>query len=209
MTAPTIGMMMSPTSEVTMAPNAAPMMTPTARSITLPRIANFLNSSHIATSVRNSIACGRRHRSGRHDRSDLREQSPTQMRAFAQWAGRNGRVNLHPSTANQHRAWWPAGCSARARQRHIASSGCAVNGATGGCGMTGSASGPWGGHLKLQGRGDTGGFRIGQEDPRKPFAAVVRPTDAIHLVGVSACTARFSGHAWPCGHIPAQSAATA
>src|ERR1700759_1087201 len=39
-----IGMMMSPTSEVTMAPNAAPMMTPTARSTTLPFIANSRNS---------------------------------------------------------------------------------------------------------------------------------------------------------------------
>src|SRR5277367_1171427 len=42
-----IGMMMSLTSELTIAPNAAPMMTPTARSTTLPRIANFLNSSSI------------------------------------------------------------------------------------------------------------------------------------------------------------------
>src|SRR6202012_1580500 len=42
-----IGMMMSPTSELTMAPNAAPMTTPTARSTTLPRIANFLNSSNM------------------------------------------------------------------------------------------------------------------------------------------------------------------
>src|SRR6185436_13667595 len=42
--APMIGMMMSPTSEVTMAPKAAPMMTPTARSTTLPFIANSRNS---------------------------------------------------------------------------------------------------------------------------------------------------------------------
>src|SRR3954447_19169583 len=42
-----IGMMMSSTSEVTMAPNATPMTTPTARSTTLPRRANFLNSSNI------------------------------------------------------------------------------------------------------------------------------------------------------------------
>jgi hypothetical protein len=46
-----IGMMISATREVTIAPNATPMMTPTARSITLPRIANFLNSSNIALSV--------------------------------------------------------------------------------------------------------------------------------------------------------------
>src|SRR6185369_14144773 len=39
-----IGMMMSPTSEVTMAPKAAPMMTPTARSTTLPFMANSRNS---------------------------------------------------------------------------------------------------------------------------------------------------------------------
>src|SRR5438094_5212721 len=39
-----IGMMTSPTSEVTMAPKAAPMMTPTARSTTLPFIANSRNS---------------------------------------------------------------------------------------------------------------------------------------------------------------------
>src|ERR1700732_1365654 len=42
-----IGMMMSPTSEVTIAPKAAPMMTPTARSITLPFIANSRNSFSI------------------------------------------------------------------------------------------------------------------------------------------------------------------
>src|ERR1700731_2219447 len=45
-----IGMMRSPTSELTIAPNAAPMITPTARSTTLPRIANFLNSSSIGFS---------------------------------------------------------------------------------------------------------------------------------------------------------------
>src|SRR5204862_4443595 len=45
--APMIGMMMSPTSEVTMAPNAAPMTTPTARSTTLPFIANSRNSLSI------------------------------------------------------------------------------------------------------------------------------------------------------------------
>src|SRR5207247_965379 len=42
-----IGMMMSPTSEVTMAPKAAPMMMPTARSTTLPFIANSRNSFSI------------------------------------------------------------------------------------------------------------------------------------------------------------------
>src|SRR5713101_6629525 len=44
-----IGMMMSPTSEVTMAPKAAPMMTPTARSTTLPFIANSRNSLSICS----------------------------------------------------------------------------------------------------------------------------------------------------------------
>src|SRR4029077_16950417 len=43
-----IGMMTSPTSELTMPENAAPMITPMARSTTLPRNANFLNSSSMA-----------------------------------------------------------------------------------------------------------------------------------------------------------------
>src|SRR5215510_2787698 len=42
-----IGMMTSATSDETIAPKAAPMMTPTARSTTLPRSANFLNSSNM------------------------------------------------------------------------------------------------------------------------------------------------------------------
>src|SRR5258707_11732185 len=45
-----MGMMTSPTSELTMVPKAAPMITPTARSMTLPRMANFLKSSSIARS---------------------------------------------------------------------------------------------------------------------------------------------------------------
>src|SRR5215475_248543 len=49
--APMIGMMTSPTSEVTMAPNAAPMMTPTARSTTLPFMANSRNSLSIGCSL--------------------------------------------------------------------------------------------------------------------------------------------------------------
>src|SRR5262249_32216534 len=44
------GMTISPTSELTIAPNAAPIITPTARSTTLPRMANFLNSSSIGPS---------------------------------------------------------------------------------------------------------------------------------------------------------------
>src|SRR5206468_4835317 len=42
-----IGMITSPTSELTMAPKAAPMMTPTARSTTLPFMANSRNSLSI------------------------------------------------------------------------------------------------------------------------------------------------------------------
>src|SRR3569833_2987427 len=42
--APMMGMMTSPTSELTIAPKAAPIKTPTARSTTLPFIANSLNS---------------------------------------------------------------------------------------------------------------------------------------------------------------------
>src|SRR5271170_247884 len=42
-----IGMMISPTSELTMAPKATPMMTPTARSTTLPFMANSRNSFSI------------------------------------------------------------------------------------------------------------------------------------------------------------------
>jgi hypothetical protein len=50
-TAPITGMKTSPTSESMILPNAAPMITPIARSTTLPRRANFLNSSSMATSV--------------------------------------------------------------------------------------------------------------------------------------------------------------
>src|SRR5712672_3661710 len=45
------GMMMSSTSEPTIFPNAAPIMTPTARSITLPRMANSLNSLNMELSL--------------------------------------------------------------------------------------------------------------------------------------------------------------
>src|SRR5215204_1462374 len=56
-----IGMMMSPTSEVTIAPKAAPMMTPTARSTTLPFIANSRNSfSILACPLRSSGEVSRR-----------------------------------------------------------------------------------------------------------------------------------------------------
>src|ERR1700686_1716745 len=46
-----MGITISPTSDWTMPPKAAPMMTPTARSTTLPRNANFLNSSSISPPV--------------------------------------------------------------------------------------------------------------------------------------------------------------
>src|SRR5262247_2519873 len=59
--APMIGMMISATSDATIAPKAAPMITPTARSTTLPRSANFLNSSNIVGlpngSVHTSTQC--------------------------------------------------------------------------------------------------------------------------------------------------------
>src|SRR6185295_6226165 len=48
---PIAGMMRSVTSESTILPKATPMMTPIARSTTLPRIANFLNSCSIVSSV--------------------------------------------------------------------------------------------------------------------------------------------------------------
>src|ERR1700739_847445 len=44
------GMIMSCTREETIFPNAAPMMKPTARSITLPRMANSLNSLNMGDS---------------------------------------------------------------------------------------------------------------------------------------------------------------
>src|SRR5207237_696698 len=52
-----MGMMTSPTSELTIEPKAAPMMTPTARSTTLPFIANSLNSFSMAKSSPRRRAC--------------------------------------------------------------------------------------------------------------------------------------------------------
>src|ERR1035438_1556061 len=46
------GIKMSSTNDDTIFPNAAPIATPTARSITLPRIANSLNSLSISFSLR-------------------------------------------------------------------------------------------------------------------------------------------------------------
>src|ERR1700712_1464966 len=57
--APMIGMMTSPTSEVTIAPKAAPMMTPTARSTTLPFIANSRNSFSICSPFSSASRTGR------------------------------------------------------------------------------------------------------------------------------------------------------
>src|SRR5215218_2691728 len=53
-----IGMMMSPTREVTMLPNAAPMITPTARSTTLPFTANSRNSFNIRKSFSSKALAG-------------------------------------------------------------------------------------------------------------------------------------------------------
>jgi hypothetical protein len=44
-------MTISLTNDVTIDPNAAPIITPTARSITFPRIANFLNSCNMTPSL--------------------------------------------------------------------------------------------------------------------------------------------------------------
>src|SRR5271154_3387405 len=56
------GIMISSTSDETIFPNAAPITTPTARSITLPRIANSLNSFSIAFSLQQrSRFCGSPH----------------------------------------------------------------------------------------------------------------------------------------------------
>ena len=41
---------------------------------------------------------------------------------------------------------------------------------------------------------------MGQEDAREGCVVLLGPDKCIHLVGVRACTASFSGHAWPCGH---------
>src|ERR1700730_14665921 len=63
-----IGMMISPTSEVTMPPKAAPMMTPTARSTTLPFIANSRNSfSTLETFV---LSSGKKRRGSPQDSVD-------------------------------------------------------------------------------------------------------------------------------------------
>src|SRR6266850_5792036 len=53
-----IGMMMSPTSELTMAPKAAPMMIPTARSTILPFIANSRNSFSIRKPFPTTLLAG-------------------------------------------------------------------------------------------------------------------------------------------------------
>src|SRR3984893_526509 len=55
-----IGMMMSPTSEVTMTPHATPMMTPTARSTALPFIANSRNSLSILSPFSSTLLTGGR-----------------------------------------------------------------------------------------------------------------------------------------------------
>src|SRR5262245_38457124 len=66
---PMIGMMMSPTRDSTILPKAAPMITPMARSMTLPFMANSLNSLNIfallvpeAADRRTSMAPAAEHR---------------------------------------------------------------------------------------------------------------------------------------------------
>src|SRR6187200_3542574 len=104
--APMIGMMSSPTSDVTIAPKAAPMMTPTARSITLPRIANFLNSSNIIPplllnpriSDATCIACAPRYgvlREITHSFGGTPPMCPTNhSRSAKDWACRSGKPPL-------------------------------------------------------------------------------------------------------------------
>src|SRR5215475_14168333 len=77
-----IGMMMSPTSEVTIAPKAAPMMTPTARSTTLPFMANSRNSFSIGK-VPQSLA-------KRAGSTGLVDQARVHHRAAHRDAGRLG-----------------------------------------------------------------------------------------------------------------------
>src|SRR4030095_8150846 len=73
-----IGMMMSPTSDVTIAPKAAPMITPTARSTTLPFIANSRNSfSMLASPLRSSGVVS--HHPGSLIGSDSPEPGPTSL----------------------------------------------------------------------------------------------------------------------------------
>src|SRR5689334_6507491 len=54
--APTIGVMMLATNDVTTAPNAAPMTTATARSTTLPRKMNALNSLNMCPPIDQDFA---------------------------------------------------------------------------------------------------------------------------------------------------------
>src|SRR5262245_24917819 len=58
--APITGITRSPTSEFTIPEKAAPMMTPTAKSTTLPRSANFLNSSSMTVHLAAHGPFGRR-----------------------------------------------------------------------------------------------------------------------------------------------------
>src|SRR5262245_18043283 len=58
--APITGITTSPTSEFTIPEKAAPMITPTAKSTTLPRSANFLNSSNMTVHLAAHGSLGRR-----------------------------------------------------------------------------------------------------------------------------------------------------
>src|SRR5437764_12053224 len=99
-----IGMMTSPTSELTIAPKAAPMMTPTARSTTLPFIANSWNSfSTLEPSLRsrgeecalfvNSIAqAGMDRRAAHGNPRRLRNRHHRQAQLLFQFAKQRQRV---------------------------------------------------------------------------------------------------------------------
>src|SRR5580698_10245355 len=78
--APMIGMMISPTSEVTIAPNAAPMTTATARSTTLPFMANSRNSFSI--------------------RKPFSSTAPTGL--FIAWGGLVDQAGMHHGIAHRH-----------------------------------------------------------------------------------------------------------
>src|SRR5437868_8069502 len=95
-------MMTSVTSESTILPKAAPMMTPIARSTTLPRIANFLNSWSIVSSVASGHAKPdqqsryRDHRKGRReqDRGGVLLDLDAELLGEQQGVGR-GRQRCH------------------------------------------------------------------------------------------------------------------
>src|SRR5580700_4802040 len=92
-----IGMMMSPTSEVTMPPKAAPMMTPTARSTTLPFMAKSRNSFSIGSSSSAHLAssvdqAGMYHGAAHRDAGGLSHGNHRQPQPFLDLAEQRERV---------------------------------------------------------------------------------------------------------------------